>query len=147
MRAQANVLPEIATDVQGDTLKVDAHGDFTSSEAVMVVVIAPALEAISMSGGSQIDVEGLDAESIEISSKGGSRVNLAGSAEHVVLTADGGSTVDLADLAARDIDLNIAGGAIATVAASGAISGSASGGSQLTVHGGAHTALETSGGG
>jgi hypothetical protein len=146
VRAQANVLPQIATNVEGDILKVEARGDFTSSEAVTVVVVAPALEAISLSGGAQADIEGLDAETIEISAKGGSHVNLAGAAEQVVLTADGGSTVDLAGLAARNIDLNIAGGATATVAASDEITGSASDGSHLTVLGGAHTAVETSGG-
>lgn len=146
VRAQANVLPEIATEVEGNILKVDANGDFTSAEAVTVVVIAPGLERISLSGGAHATISGLDATSIEVEAKGGSAVTIVGASDEVVLRADGGATADLAELSARTVDLTLDGGAVASVAVSDRISGTASGGSQLTIHGDPRGTVQTSGG-
>jgi Putative auto-transporter adhesin, head GIN domain len=146
VRAQSNLLDAIATDVTGSTLTIDARGSFTSAEAVTVVVVAPALEAIALSGGAQATIEGLEAASIEIAANGGSHATLVGTAERVELKCNGGSSAELGDLVARTITTTLAGGATATVNASGEVTGSASGGSHLTVRGDADVAVETSGG-
>jgi hypothetical protein len=144
--AQENLLPSIATEVGGDTLTIEAREDFTTVESVTVTVVTPALDGITLSGGSRADIEGLAATSIQIDVRGGARATFVGTADTVELRADGGAVADLQDLAAATMALNLSGGATATVNASEAVTGSASGGSRLTLLGDADLAVKTSGG-
>jgi len=146
VRGQENVLDAITTDVEGGTLKIEARDDFTSVEPVTVTIVAPALAGISMSGGAQATIEGLDATSLEIDIRGGARATLIGAAGTVQVKADGGAVAELGDLAAAMITIDVSGGASATVNASEGITGSASGGSTLTVRGDAEVDVQTSGG-
>jgi len=143
--AQENLLPSIATDVGGDTLRIDARDDFTTVQPVTVTVVIPALDGITLSGGSRAEVEGLKATSIQIDIRGGASATFVGTADVVELTADGGAVADLQDLSAAMIALSLSGGARATVNASHAVTGSASGGSRLTLLGDAELSVETSG--
>jgi hypothetical protein len=146
VRGQENVLGAITTDVEGGTLKIEARDDFTSVEPVTVTIVAPALAGISMSGGAQATIEGLDATSLEIDIRGGARATVIGAAATVELKADGGAVAELGDLAAVRMTIDVAGGASATVSASEGITGAASGGSTLTVLGDAEVDVQTSGG-
>ncbi len=144
--AQANVLPAVATVVSGNTLKVGASDDFTSSQPVTVTVSTPSLEAISMSGGAQAQVSQLQADALELDVKGGAHLTASGSASSVTLTADGGSIADLGDLAAATVSVKLAGGATATASATGQVSGTASGGAHLAVRGDPVLDVQSSGG-
>jgi hypothetical protein len=144
--AQANVLPAIGTDVSGDTLRIEAREDYTTTVPVTVTVTVPAIHAVSLSGGAAATISGLDSDAIELSVKGGARATVVGTTGTVTLTADGGSTVDLGALTAGEVSVTLAGGSAATVSASGTVHGFANGGSQLTVRGSAVVSVEESGG-
>ena len=146
VRGQENVLDAITTDVEGGTLKIEARDDFTSVEPVTVTIVAPALAGISMSGGAQATIEGLDATSLEIDIRGGARATVIGAAATVELSADGGAVAELGDLAAAMMTIDVSGGASAIVQASESITGTASGGSTLAVRGDADVDVLTSGG-
>ncbi len=144
--AQENLLPVIATDLRGDTLSIEASEDFTTLEPVTVTVVVPALDGITLSGGSQAVIDGLDAESLELRIRGGAQVTAAGSVGSVTLHADGGATVSLEDLSVRVATVSMDGGATATLTASDDVTGTAAGGSRLTVLGDAVVSVEESGG-
>jgi hypothetical protein len=144
--AQENLLPVIATDMRGDTLSIEASEDFTTLEPVTVTVVVPALDGITLNGGSQAVIDGLDAESLELRIRGGAQVTAAGSADHVALDADGGATANLEDLSVRVATVAIDGGATAALTASDEVTGKAAGGSRLTVLGEADVSVEVSGG-
>jgi hypothetical protein len=144
--AQENLLPVIATDLRGDTLSIEASEDFTSLEPVTVTVVVPALDGITLSGGSQAVIDGLDAESLELRIRGGAQVRAAGSVGSVALHADGGATASLEDLSVRVATVSMDGGATATLTASDDVTGTAAGGSRLTVLGDAVLSVEESGG-
>jgi hypothetical protein len=146
VHAQSNILPAIATDVSGSMLTIDAREDFMASEPVTVTVVMPALDAISMNGGAQARIAGIDAAALELTVKGGSQLAIVGNADVVALTVDGGSAADLAGLAAGRISVAFAGGATATVAAADEVTGNATGGSRLSVLGDPHVSVEVSGG-
>jgi hypothetical protein len=146
VRGQENVLGAITTDVEGGTLKIEARDDFTSVEPVTVTIVALALAGISMSGGAQATIEGLDATSLEIDIRGGARATVIGAAATVELSADGGAVAELGDLAAAMMTIDVSGGASAIVQASESITGTASGGSTLAVRGDADVDVLTSGG-
>jgi hypothetical protein len=145
--AQENILPVIATDVEGDTLRIRSTESYSTSEGVEVAVATPALVGISMSGGSQGRMEGLDAERLDIELSGGASLTATGTATSVALNMTGGSRASLENLTATTITLDLSGGTTATVQASDRVSGSASGGSRVAVLGDPQLNVEVSGGG
>jgi len=144
--AQENLLPVIVVELRGDTLTIEASEDFTTLEPVTVTVVVPALDGVTLSGGSQAVIDGLDAESFELRLRGGAQVTVAGSVDTVALVADGGATVRLEDLSVRVATVSMEGGATATLTASDEVAGTAAGGSRLTVFGDAEVSVEVSGG-
>jgi hypothetical protein len=144
--AQENLLPVIATDLRGDTLSIEASEDFTTLEPVTVTIVVPALDGITLSGGSQAVIDGLDAESLELRIRGGAQVTAAGSVGSLTLHADGGATARLDDLSVQVATVLMDGGATATLTASDDVTGTAAGGSRLTVLGDAVLSVEESGG-
>ena len=144
--AHENLLAVIATDLRGDTLSIEASEDFTTLEPVTVTIVAPALDGITLSGGSQAVIDGLDAESLELRIRGGAQVTAAGSVESMALHADGGATAGLEDLSVRVATVSMDGGATATLTASDEVTGTAAGGSRLFVLGDGVVSVEESGG-
>jgi hypothetical protein len=144
--AQENLMKAIATEVAGSTLAIEAADDFTSSEPVAVAITVPSLEAVSLSGGARVRVDGFDGDAFELAVKGGARATVTGSAGAVTLLADGGSTVELGDLRATTVELRVAGGATATVRAAALVSGTAAGGARVIVIGDADLDVRASGG-
>ena len=146
VHAQSNILPIISTKVEGGTLHIDATKEFSTTEAVEVVVVTPTLDGISLGGGSQGRVTGLDADALDISLSGGSGLTATGSASDVMLGSSGGSEAHLVDLSADTVSLELSGGASAEVNASTEVNGSASGGAHATVRGPAQLNVALSGG-
>jgi hypothetical protein len=146
VRAQDDILGSVGTEVAGETLTIEARGNFISTEPVTVTVTAPTLESISLDGGASADIVDLAVEALEVSLHGGSRATLAGAAGALRLTANGGSQANLDGLTAVDADVALDGGSKVTARASRSVSGAASGGAELTVSGGAELSVNTSGG-
>ena len=146
VHAQSNILPIISTKVEGGTLHIDATQEFSTTEAVEVVVVTPTLDGISLGGGSQGRVTGLAADALDISLTGGSGLTATGSASDVMLGSSGGSEAHLFDLSADTVSLELSGGATAEVNASTEVNGSASGGAHATVRGPAQLNVALSGG-
>jgi hypothetical protein len=146
VRAQANLLPIIATEVEGGTLRIHAKENFRATERIQVVIQVPSLEAAKMGGGSTGQVDGLAGESFALDLSGGSVMTATGTASSIALVESGGSRASLHDLAAKTVVLNISGGSIATIQASGSVTGSAAGGSRATVRGAATMSVQATGG-
>lgn len=146
VRAQENILPLIVTEIQGDTLKISAKQAYTTSEGVSVTIVVPTLAGISMSGGSQGTVDGIQGDSFTAELNGGAGLTAAGTADTVTLELSGGTRASLEKLAAKTISVEVSGGSTANVNASDEVSGSASGGSHVFVAGGARLNVQVSGG-
>ncbi len=146
VRAQGNILPAVATEVSGDTLSIEAAGDFVTTAPVLVTLTSPTIDAVSMSGGAVMALDGLDSRDLELSIKGGARIRASGTTGSIVMTADGGSTVELDELVATSVEVSLSGGSAATVHATARVRGSADGGARLTVAGGAALDVRASGG-
>ena len=82
-----------------------------------------------------------------IQMSGGARTTLSGSTGNLDLTASGGALPDLGGLHATNATVDLSGGVVASVAVSGSLKGSASGGVVLTLTTRpASSQVETSGG-
>lgn len=123
-----NLQERIITEVEGTTLVIRSRGNYNVvGEGRHVEVVAPTLDELSASGGS--DVEG------------------DGAFESMILDASGGSDVDLSDLEVTSMIVSVSGGSDATVNVIDQIEGSASGGADLTILGDPATQrVEVSGG-
>ncbi len=144
--AQANILPIIATELVGNTLTIRSTEAFSGSSGVGVTVVMPAIAGITLSGGSQGVIEGIDAERFEIALDGGAALTATGTATAITLRCSGGSRANLDGLVAETVKVQASGGANATVRASVEVAGSAEGGAHVTVLGDAILNVETSGG-
>ena len=146
VRAQANILPLIETKVTDGTLRIESSKAFTSSEKIEVILATPELERIVLSGGSRGAVDGLASEAFDAQLSGGSVLTAAGTASDLSLDASGGSVAELDGLTAGTVDVDISGGSRAAVRATDEVQGSATGGSRVTIAGGANSTVDTSGG-
>jgi hypothetical protein len=146
VRAQENILPLIASNVENATLRIHSTQAYTTSEGVHVTIVTPTLGGITMNGGSQGQVAGLAADELAIDLSGGSALTASGTARSVTLKANGGSRGTLSDLAATTVTIDMSGGSTATVRASEEVKGSASGGSRVTVLGDAKLNVQATGG-
>lgn len=128
--AQANILPIIATTVEGGTLKIRSTEGFSASAGVGVTVVMPVLDAITLSGGSQGVVEGITADRFEITMDGGANLTASGRATTITLRVSGGAVARLESLTAQTVNLQVSGGANVTVRASAEVAGTADGGAR-----------------
>ena len=146
VRAQENILPLIATDVEEDTLRIRSTRSYSATEGVEVTVATPTVGGISMSGGSQGHVDGLETEHLDLDLSGGAGLTVTGAASTVTLGASGGSRAELRNLSATAITLDVSGGSTVTVHPSDQVSGSASGESRVIVLGDPEVSIEVSSG-
>jgi Putative auto-transporter adhesin, head GIN domain len=131
VHAQENLLPIIATDVQGGTLKIHSTQGYSTTESVSVTVVTPALTGITMSGGSQGTANGIAADRFTIDLSGGAGLTASGSTSTLALQASGGARAGLGELVAKSVTLDVSGGSSAIVQGTDTIVGSASGGARV----------------
>jgi hypothetical protein len=146
VRAQENLLPLIATEVLGDTLRIHSTHSYTTSETIEITIVTPTLNGITMSGGSHGQIDGLAVDRFDADLSGGAVVSAAGTASSVSLGVSGGSRAEFADLATKTVRVDLSGGSNATIRASEQVNGSASGGAHATVLGKATISVSTTGG-
>ncbi len=126
-----NVIDEIFTRVEGDTLRVrlDASVSFSGGGERYVEVITDGLTKLDVTNGANLSASG------------------TASLAALALEASGGANVDLAALTVDSVDVDLSGGTNVTIRVGGSIEGSASGGANLTILGDPpQVDVETSGG-
>jgi hypothetical protein len=123
-----NILDNVVTRVRGDTLTIDIEGqvNLTGDADRLVSVTTPTLGSLTASGATNVTV--------------------TGSTASFVLDVSGASRVDLSEFAVGDVDLDASGASSIVLEATGVVSGSASGASNVTVRGNPTSVLiDTSG--
>jgi hypothetical protein len=123
-----NVIAHVVTRVQDTTLIIELDGNFnlTGNADRTVSVTTPELASMNASGATDVTV--------------------SGSTTSLTLDVSGASSIDLGGLTVADVALNASGASSVVVAATGVISGSASGASSIAVRGDPQSVrVETSG--
>jgi hypothetical protein len=112
-----NLLDNLVTRVAGDTLVIEFQGsvNLTGGADRSVAVTMPAVTSIDVSGASS--------------------VTATGSTASYRLDASGASQVDLRNLEVVDAEIDVSGASNVDVFATGTVSGSASGASDVTISG------------
>jgi hypothetical protein len=156
VRADDNVIEDVAVDSGGDTLSIRVDPGVRLSDATLEVeVVTPDLRAVEANGASDVEVldefgsdrfecsatgasevrAELSASEAELSASGSSRVELSGSSVSVTAEVVGASEMELGALDVEDMEIDLSGASSAVVTVTGNLSASASGASDLRYEG------------
>jgi Putative auto-transporter adhesin, head GIN domain len=163
-----NLLPLLVTQVTGGRLEIGYQrgSSISSSHEVAVHLSAPALTALSASGGAtiraqvargdsleltasggaEIHVSGIDAELVDAEGSGGATLDLEGRASRLELEISGGTRIEASRLDSGAARIRGSGGCEGVVRARDTVRGQLSGGTSIRVVGGARTKVSRSGG-
>jgi Putative auto-transporter adhesin, head GIN domain len=131
--APSNLLPLITTAVTGTDLAVGvAAPGFTSAKPVTVRITSPQVTSLSLDGGAQGTMEVM-AKAMTVSVSGGAVLRGIGSVQQLTVTTLGGSDAQLGELSAETGLISAAGGAKATLHVTKQLTGTADGGSVITL--------------
>jgi hypothetical protein len=122
---------------------VDLSGATSASLSGFEAVSVARFDA-SLSGASRLEGR-ITADRLALDLSGASRADLGGVVRELALEVSGASQAGLHGLEAQVAAIDLSGASRATVLVRGEVRGEASGASELVVHGGATTNVETSG--
>ena len=126
-----------------DAFRVDSSG---GSRLTLTTAITAKTFALAASGGSAINLAGVDSAEASFDLSGRARTTVSGKADGVRVSISGGADLDAARLQAGSLDVDGSGGSRAAVRAGKSVTGSLSGGSRVRVPASADVRVETSGG-
>jgi hypothetical protein len=133
VEAPSNVVALVRTDVSGTELSVTiAAPGFTSAKPATVRITSPKVTSVSFTGGASGTLEAMG-QALAVSVSGGSTLKGIGTVAQLSVTALGNSTAELGDLSADAVAISAAGGAKVTLRAVKQLTGTADGGSVVTL--------------
>lgn len=131
--AASNLVPLVTTTVTGTELAVTvAAPGFTSAKPVTVRITSPQVTSVSLAGGAQGTMEVM-AKAMAVSVSGGAIVRGIGTVQQLTVTTLGNSDAQLGELTADAASISAAGGAKATLKVTRQLTGTADGGSVITL--------------
>jgi predicted small lipoprotein YifL len=131
--APSNLLSLVTTAVTGTDLAIGvAAPGFTSAKPVTVRITSPLVTSLSLDGGAQGTMEVM-AKAMTVSVAGGAVLRGIGTVQQLTVTTLGGADAQLGELAADTGVVRAAGGAKATLRVIKQLTGTADGGSIITL--------------
>ncbi len=145
--AEDNVLPLVESAVIDGQLRIGwrAGSGHVSSLGVVCRIGARALGGVTATGGSRIDMDGIDAGDFVIDLSGAAWFAGSGSVERLRLNLSGASRADAPGLTARFVDATVSGASVARLRVVEALVVNASGASLLEYFGDPTVRADTSG--
>jgi Putative auto-transporter adhesin, head GIN domain len=164
--ADENVLPLLETKVENGVLQLRRANGLRPTRTIKLTVVTPKLEWIGVSGGvtlkahapastkltlegsggTEIDVRGIDVENLVVELTGGGQAQLAGKAKSARFELSGGVVLDAQGLEVETARIDASGGVDARIAVSKEITGEMSGGVGVRVKGRPSVKIDSSGG-
>jgi len=112
-----NILTNIVTTVEGQTLKIKTKHSYNTSLGVKVTITVPALNGVAVFGSGNIHVAGLKAGDLEARVTGSGDVVLKGVADRLNASITGSGDLRAGDLAAKNVQVAVTGSGDAAVRA------------------------------
>jgi len=151
VEADKNIHEYIITEVEKGMLKIYVDGSIRSAKEMNVYLTFRELDAISASGGSDVEANGtinqdrltvecsggsdinmdLKVDELKFSTSGGSDANITGEARVLIAKSSGGSDLDAMELKTAECTLESSGGSDASVYVTDKLKVNASGGSDV----------------
>ena len=124
-----NVVPLVATEVHGKTLRIVQERSFSLARGreITVRVVAPNLSAVEIGGATKADVRGVAAPRFEVSVGGAAAMDVAGKTDELVVKITGAASIDASELEAKRADVDVSGAGRVRLRATEALSAKVTG--------------------
>lgn len=108
---EENLADLVDVRVEGRTLVVDTEDDdgFDTDEGIHLRLVMPKLTEVVVHGVSNVEIEGMDAESVSFELAGVGNIEARGRVKRLEAQLDGVGKIDLRDLVAQDADVHAGG--------------------------------------
>jgi len=135
VRAGEKVIDDVRTEVRDGTLYVSYDGPNIREGRLLVEVAAPTVDAIAITGASDVRVDGLAADALDVRVTGAGDIAADGRVGRLALDISGAGDADLADLTAKEARVELRGAGDADVYASERLDAEVSGAGDLAYRG------------
>ncbi|MEI7769163.1 MAG: DUF2807 domain-containing protein [Chloroflexales bacterium] len=115
LQAQGDILPMIASEVDGDTLRIYAKGNVSPKLGIQMRLKVRSLRSIMAGGSGNITVMGLSGDTLSVRVIGANAVTVAGSVREQTVSLTGAGTYDGGALESQRATVTIDGFADALV--------------------------------
>jgi Putative auto-transporter adhesin, head GIN domain len=147
VRAGEKVIDDIHTEVRDGTLYVSYDGPSIREGRLLVEVAAPSVDGIAITGASDVRVEGLAADALDLRVSGAGDIAASGRVQRLTVDISGAGDADLAALAAADARVELSGSGDAEVRATDRLDADVSGAGDLAYRGAPSVHEDVSGSG
>ncbi len=133
--ADDNLIANIRSRTVNDRLVLETTANIEESAGSVIRVVTPALEDVHASAGSLVMIEGVAGTRFNVDVNSGAVLDALGNVGGVIVDASSGAIADLEGLVAEEIQVNASSGARIEVQASKSVTGDASSGAAVRIHG------------
>ncbi len=135
VRADDNLIKRITTDVQGGTLVVGEHGNFSNNRPLNVDITVPNLTNATLRGSGIIRIDGVHAGRFTVGLPGSGVLTVTGVVANLDANLLGSGDLQLQNLAAHDVTATLSGSGRLQVQATGTLDASIAGSGEIVYSG------------
>jgi hypothetical protein len=135
VHADDNLLPYIRTEVDGGVLQIATTQRISSHTPLRVVVSAPEIEHVDVSGVSKVFLSGVRNSELGIHTSGASKLKLEGETSELTVEVSGASNIDAASLRSKNASVEASGASKVSVFVTERLRSEASGASKIQYEG------------
>lgn len=147
IEADDNILPLIATEVRGNTLRLTTTKNYFSTGGILVRISLPGLESVRSTGAGKFRITDLKNDRFRIDSTGAATVVADGRTTSLDVSSTGAGKIDTNDLQAADATVRVTGAAAVEVYASDQLDVTVSGAGRVVYSGNPKVSQHISGAG
>lgn len=131
IEADDNLLEQITTEVNGDTLVISAKDRISTKNKVNIKIAMPELTEMDISGASTAVVTSVKTDSLNLEATGASKIKIEGEVKSLEANASGASGIDAENLRTENADVDSSGASSVTVSPANELKAEASGASSV----------------
>ncbi len=136
LTADDNILPIITTIIKGDILSIDVDQSFSTQSKIHAKIYGSSfLQKITVNGSSNVDLQGITSDSLEINLGGTSNVSTQGKVQNLIIKISGSSNANTKELSADNVTIITRGSSDAVVTANKKLTVEINGISHITFFG------------
>jgi hypothetical protein len=130
-----NLVDLVETEVRGKTLYIDSEESYSSRRPCRVDITISKLESVSISGSGDMEITGLNQESLSYEISGSGDLVASGSVEELDIKVSGSGDVDTRELKAKEAYVRIYGSGDVSVYAVNSFDGAIFGSGDIRYYG------------
>jgi hypothetical protein len=135
VRADNNLIRYVTTRVVAGTLIIDTTGSFTTRTPMSLMVRAPSLAAVTLSGSGEVSVSRIKAPRLIVTLPGSGTLYASGTAARLDVTLGGSGLAQLSNLIARDAHAVVTGSGLIRLNATASLNATVSGTGAIIYYG------------